>query len=250
MKIPAPGKILSKGAALIGKRAVGTTAAVALVSSLLVVAAVRADGVKATNVRLDDGAVWVSNQRAQRVGRLNIRVNELDLAVQSNSTPDVLQDGRTVLFPSSDGGVKRMDVVGGTPAGGKNTIDLATYRIAGGVGVVTDPVTGKLWVGRADSIVAPEYPKKAMAKIEPGSKIVVTDAASGRLTKNGESVGRVLVVQKDAWYDQPRLRRASRQSPRRPPRLWPATSWPKVIPSPSQRRSCTLWLHPSTTPHP
>jgi large repetitive protein len=201
MKMPAPRKVLSKGAALIGKRAVGTTAAVALVSSLLVVAAVRADGVKATNVRLDDGAVWVSNQKAQRVGRLNIRVNELDLAVQSNSTPDVIQDGRTVLFPSSDGGVKRMDVVGGTPAGGKNTIDLATYRIGGGVGVVTDPATGKLWVGRADSIVAPEYPKKAMAKIEPGSKIVVTDAASGRLTKKGESVGRVLVVQKDGWYE-------------------------------------------------
>jgi large repetitive protein len=94
-----------KAAAVLGRRAVGTTAAVAFVSSLLVVAAVRADGAKATNVSLDDGTVWVSNGLQHRVGRLNIRSNELDLAAQSSNAPDVLQEGRTVLYPSQNGGV-------------------------------------------------------------------------------------------------------------------------------------------------
>jgi large repetitive protein len=185
----------------LGRRAVGTSAIVALVASLLVVLAVRAEGAKATNVRLNDGTVWVANDGLQQLGRLNLEVNELDLFIRSATNPDVIQDGRTVLFTGAAGGVQSVDVVAGAPTLAKNTINFSDYKIGGGIGTVFDSASGKLWIGSAESIVAADYPKKAHAKIAPGSRILLTDAASGRVTRTGNRIGRVLVVQKDSWYE-------------------------------------------------
>src|SRR6056297_2507218 len=105
---------------LANRRTIGTAVAATLLSTAVVVAAVQADGSTATNVRLDDGAVWVTNQRDGLVGRLNVRIEELDFAVASPRGADVLQETRptgqaqperTVLFTSQDGGVRRVDVI-------------------------------------------------------------------------------------------------------------------------------------------
>ena len=109
---------------LVQQRNVASGVALALVSTMVVVAAVQADGSKATNVQLDDGAVWVSNQDLERVGRLNIRVDELDLSREAGPDADVLQQGRDVTFTGALGGVQKMDVIGGQ-ASGKSTINFA-----------------------------------------------------------------------------------------------------------------------------
>lgn len=189
-----------RAAAALNKRTVGTTAVVALLSTAVVVAAVRADGAKATNVQLDDGSVWVSNQAAGRIGRLNVRVDELDLALVAGTTPDVVQEGRNVFFTGDDGGVKRIDVVSGQAAG-KNGVNLADYQVNGGVAVLFDPPSGKLWVGRSAAIVGADFPKKADAQIEPGSKVVVTAASNDRLDKSGTPRGKVLVADSSGWYE-------------------------------------------------
>lgn len=191
-----PATVWRRMVAIVQQRNVAGGIVVALVSTMVVVAAVQADGTKATNVQLDDGAVWVSNQSQQLVGRLNIRVDELDLAVQGGKNADVLQQGRDVVFTGGQGGVQRIDVVFGQPSG-KNTVNFADYQLNGGIATVFDAATGKLWVGSSATLAGSEYPKKADAQLEPGSRVVVT-AADG----DGPGArGKVLVVGQDSWYE-------------------------------------------------
>ncbi|MFT3852164.1 MAG: Ig-like domain-containing protein [Ilumatobacteraceae bacterium] len=179
--------------------AVATTA---LLSSVVVVAAVKSNGSAATNVRLDDGTVWVTNAGQRLVGRLNLKIDELDFAVLAADNPDVLQDGRNVVFSGRQGGVAGLDVLKGKPTAGRNEIPMADYWIGGGVGAVADSDTGKLWVGPAGAPVAPEYPKKPDALVDPGSQVLVTQA--DRFTDvDGKTVtrGHVIVVGPDGWHE-------------------------------------------------
>ena len=187
--------------AALNKRRVATTAIVALLSTSVVIAAVRADGAKATNVQLDDGSVWVTNQALGRVGRLNVRVDELDLEVDAGSQPEVLQEGRNVYFTGAEGGARRIDVVSGQATPSKNKIDLADYQVNGGIALLYDPPSGKVWVGRSGSIVGADFPKKADALLEPGSKVVVTAASTDRLDGAGDPRGEVLVADSSGWYE-------------------------------------------------
>lgn len=187
--------------AAVNGRTLATTTVVAVLATVVTVAAVRSDGARATNVQLDDGAVWVTNGDQQRVGRLNVRIDELDLAVQAAPTPEVLQDGRTVLFTSAGKGMKRIEPATGVPSGSDNTIEAGQYRIGGGVGTVFDTATGRLWVGRADTIVAPEYPKKADLRLPEGSHVVVTRTVADRVDARGDERGMVLVADPEGWYE-------------------------------------------------
>ncbi|MBK8334829.1 MAG: fibronectin type III domain-containing protein [Acidimicrobiaceae bacterium] len=194
MKVPSFGRVGRRMLSLVQQRNVASGIAVALVSTMVVVAAVQADGSKATNVQLDDGAVWVTNQNLELVGRLNIRVDELDLARQAGPDADVLQQGRDVTFTGALGGVQKMDVIGGQ-ASGKNTVDFADYQMNGGIATLFDPESGRLWVGSSATIVGADYPKKADAQLEPGSRVVVTAG-----DKSG-SIGMVLVVDSTGWFE-------------------------------------------------
>jgi len=183
------------------KRVVGGTVATSLLTTAIVVAAVQSDGSTATNVRLDDGAVWVTNSEMRRVGRLNMAIKELDFSVAAAEDPGVLQDGRTVLFSGRQGGVQRVDVTTGaftTP----NEIPFAEYWIGGGVGAVIDPETGALWVGADSAPVAPEFPGKPDALVESGSRLIVTPA-SAFVDADGDPVerGKVIVVGPEGWYE-------------------------------------------------
>ncbi len=192
---------LRRAVPTINRRTVVAVATVAVLSTAVVIAAVRADGAKATSVQLDDGSVWVTNQSSGRVGRLNIRVDELDLAVAAGPNADVVQQGRDVFFTGADGGTRRIDVVSGEPSSGKNAIALADYQVNGGVAVLFDSASGKLWVGRSATLVGTDYPKKPDALIEPGSKVVVTAASPDRLDASGAPRGKVLVADKRGWYE-------------------------------------------------
>jgi len=187
-------------AGVLGRRQVAAGVAFAVASAAIVVAAVAADGTPATNVRLDDGAVWVINNEAQRVGRLVIRINELDFAIASGAGGDVLQEGRSVVYSGLDGGVARLDVATGQPSG-RNEIPLTDYQIKGGVGALFDRETGNLWVGSGASIVGQEYPEEPDAVLPSGSFVVVTAASSNRVDGFGRPRGGLFVVERSGWYE-------------------------------------------------
>lgn len=189
------------------RRSVAVTVALSVVATAIVVAAVRADGSEATNVQLDDGSVWVTNQDRNLVGRLNIEIDELDIAVSGAGVGiDVLQAGRTVLYTARDGGVKRLDVLTNQPTG-SNEIPISQYRIGGGVGAVYDPATGFLWTGAAEQLVAPEYPEKPDAIVEQGALLVVTESAQETEiigVNDGRELqtrGRVILVGPSGWRE-------------------------------------------------
>lgn len=191
---------------VVGRRTASATASAALLSSAIVVAAVNSDGTQATNVQLNDGSVWVTNHADRKVGRLNLRIDELDFSIYAGAAPDVLQEDRTVLFSGREsaqgepGGVQRLDVLSGQPSG-SNTAPIVDYRIGGGVGALLDRETGKLWVGAADNIVAPDYPDKPDALVEPGSVLVVSQAVPITGGDRGDARGRVLIVDGSGWYE-------------------------------------------------
>ena len=194
------GKVASWTTGVFGRRQVATGVAFALASTAIVVAAVASDGTPATNVTLDDGAVWVTNNKAQRVGRLVIRINELDFAVASGSGGDVVQEGRSVIYTGLDGGVSRLDVVTGQPSG-RNEVPLVDYQIKGGVGVVFDRPTGNLWVGSGSAIVAQEYPDEPDAILAEDSFVIVTEASADRVDGRDQPRGAVFVVERSGWYE-------------------------------------------------
>ncbi len=109
---------------LVNRSSTRTGLVVALLSSTMVIAAVVSDGAVATNVQLDDASVWVTNESTQRVGRLNVQTNQLDFAIATAGSGDVIQDGRQVYFSSSVGGVQSLDVKTGSPRG-DNEIDIS-----------------------------------------------------------------------------------------------------------------------------
>ncbi|MCC6438638.1 MAG: hypothetical protein IT196_26690, partial [Acidimicrobiales bacterium] len=188
--------------AAINRRSIAVSAALACASTAMVVAAVNAEGTKATNVQLDDGAVWVTNAQSQRVGRLNLRVDELDFAIVASAAPDVRQDGRSVVFSALDGGVARLDVITGEVTG-RNAVPVADYQVNGGVGFVLDRSSGRFWVGRADTIVAPDHPDKPDGMVAPGSHAVVTDARPDRLDAQGNRRGSVWIIEPGGSFELP-----------------------------------------------
>lgn len=175
------------------RRTVATWVSVALLSTVVVVAAVDAEGTKATNVELDDASVWVSNQSTGQVGRLNTRSDELDLAKAAGADADVLQWGRDVVHTSAAGGIDKLDVTTGAGVA-HSAASLPDYQVSGDLATLLDPTTGRLWVGPSSSMVGSEFPKGADAELPTGSRIALT---VGRDTERGK----VLVVEPTQWFE-------------------------------------------------
>ena len=171
-------------------RAVANLSVMSIASAAFLVVATNADGYRATNVDLNDGSVWVTNEASGQVGRLNIRIDELDFGLGNMTAPDVVQEGRSVLVGDA-AGVQRVEVDTGNYSPPTNKIPLANYHIGGGRAALLDPTTGKLWTGLAQILVAPEYPKKASGQVPAGSSMVVTTA------------GKILIVDRSngVWFE-------------------------------------------------
>jgi hypothetical protein len=193
MSVAAIGRWARRAVATFNQRSVGTGAAVMLLATVVVVAAVNADGTKATNIQLDDAAVWVSNQATGQVGRLNTRADELDIAKSAGADADVVQWGRDVMHTSPDGGIVKLDVATGETTGSASAA-FGDLQVNGGVATMFDATTGRLWVGPSTEMVGSEYPKRADAELPQGSRVVVTMG-------DGNSGGRVFVVGSSEWFE-------------------------------------------------
>jgi hypothetical protein len=138
-------------------RSVASGASLALVSSLLVVLAFRADGTPVTDVELHDGSVWVSNSQRLLIGRLNPQIKQLDLGVSTDSGDvDIFQNGPTVFIDNQAGTrtLRQVDVaraVASDPVELPETVDAA---FGGHTIALLDRQTGQFWVRTSQNLSA------------------------------------------------------------------------------------------------
>lgn len=137
------------------RRRTVSSVALSIASAGFLIAALTANGFPARHVSANDGAVWLSNNQLDYVGRYNYPISQLDLPLappgltEGPANLDVLQSGTTVLMVDraksdlyalnvQDGSLVKPGVV--LPGGGSSQVALG-----GDVAAVLDPTTGRLW---------------------------------------------------------------------------------------------------------
>lgn len=175
-------------------RKVASGASLALVSSLLVVLAFRADGTPVTDVELHDGSVWVSNSQRLLIGRLNPQIKQLDLGVSTDSADvDIFQNGPTVFIDNQSGTrtLRQVDVasaVASDPVELPETVDAA---FGGHTIGLLDTKSGQLWVKSSQNLASfsakaePELIKVARdgaVAVSPSGVAYVLDRSTGVVT--------------------------------------------------------------------
>lgn len=159
-------------------RTLANVGVLSIASVAIVVAAATSDGYKATNVDLDDGAVWVTDASNNKMGRLVVEIDQVDVVRPTNPGPDVIQDGRRVIAGDALG-TRWIAVETATPSKVVSPAPLGSVRMGDDTLVVHERETGNLWTGRAAGVLAPEYPRGAVGRVGEGSLVEVT--ASGRV---------------------------------------------------------------------
>jgi len=126
--------------------------AVLVVSAMLCVLAVVYRGVEVTQVSVDDGGIWVTNQDRKLLGHLNYDSLMLDGTVSVKSASfDIGQAGGDVTLGETV--TRTVSPVKPTSFSIGQAVTLpegATQVQGGSVLAVLDPAAGLLWVGNAD----------------------------------------------------------------------------------------------------
>jgi hypothetical protein len=171
-------------------RTMANVSVLSVASVAIVVAAATSDGYRATNVDLDDGAVWVTDASANKLGRLVIEIDQVDVVRTTNPGPDVIQDGRQVIAGDALG-TQWISVETATPSTAGSTAPLSTVRMGGDTLVVHEAESGKIWTGSATGVIAPEFPRGAVGLVAKNSLVEVTGS------------GRVIVIDPAVpeWYE-------------------------------------------------
>ncbi|MFT4265178.1 MAG: Ig-like domain-containing protein [Nocardioides sp.] len=139
-------------------RRTASAVSLAVAVGALVVIAVNKQGDPITEVELNDGSVWVTNDRDGLIGRLNPQIQELDLGLQSPGTSFDIEQQATSLFTDgvvgSDTSIVPIDVAKAT--GGSPTAMPSGSQVAynGGVFVMREPTSGKAWVQDQDLLTS------------------------------------------------------------------------------------------------
>ena len=202
---------------------VASSVVLALVATLLVWFATRAEGETVRRAELNDGGVWVSHGALSRFGRINKPAAQLDAAVASPTPPqtglDILQDGAAVLgYAKATNQVYPINVRTGTlgesaaltlpslatgspSSGGGRGSSLPSQRqidLRGGSVAVVEPITGKLRVQRVDPAVGITVLDKLASSIEPvatiGGPAVVAVGVDGTVYAASAGSGQLAVV--------------------------------------------------------
>ncbi|HWJ08781.1 MAG TPA: Ig-like domain-containing protein [Nocardioides sp.] len=164
--------------------------ALALVLGTLVVLAYRYDGKPFTEVELNDGGVWVTNQDLGLAARLNPQIEELDLGVDAvTSDFDIFQRATSVYLDdaSADRSVKPVDVRRAAALDPTSLPTGAVVAHGGTTFAVVDTLTGKAWV-QPSSRMSAFSPKTAAPDLT--GALAATVAPDGRawvLGRNGRA---------------------------------------------------------------
>lgn len=186
-----------------------TTVAAAVVPALLVVLALVNPGVKVAQVDLHDGSVWITARTAQKLGRFNAQVKELNGGVVANRDQfDVLQSGSDVLLVETgaativDPAAVALSTPVVLPAGASVAMDA-------GVVAVTSP-EGAVWVSSFAALSGLSTdPGAADVTLGAGASTVVTrsgvvlafDPTTGSVTRVEVVDGQNVVTQGPALQD-------------------------------------------------
>ncbi|KRA37566.1 MULTISPECIES: Ig-like domain-containing protein [unclassified Nocardioides] len=130
-------------------RRTASATALALVLGTLVVLAYRYDGKPFTEVELNDGGVWVTNNDLGLVARLNPQIKELDLGVDAGSSQFDIFQRATDLFVddvSTDRSVKGVDIAYAAVDEPTSLPTGAVVAYGGDTFAVVDYLSGKAWV--------------------------------------------------------------------------------------------------------
>lgn len=175
-------------------RKVASGASLALVSSLLVVLAFRADGTPVTDVELHDGSVWVSNSQRLLIGRLNPQIKQLDLGVSTDSADvDIFQNGPTVFIDNQAGTrtLRQVDVASAVASDPVELPDTVDAAFGGHTIGLLDTMTGQFWVKSSQNLTSfsakaePELVKVARdgaVAVSPSGVAYVLDRSTGVVT--------------------------------------------------------------------
>ncbi|GAA4094456.1 Ig-like domain-containing protein [Nocardioides kongjuensis] len=170
-------------------RRTASATVLALVVGTLVVLAFEHDGKPFTEVDLNDGGVWVTNNHLGLVARLNPQIKELDLGVDAGSADfDVFQRATSVYVDdaSSERSVKPVDVVRARALDPTSLPSGAIVANGGATFAVVDPVSGKAWVRSAERFRG-FAPKSTPADLEHALTAAVgTDGRAWVLGRDGK----------------------------------------------------------------
>ncbi|HEY5882276.1 MAG TPA: hypothetical protein VIU11_25425 [Nakamurella sp.] len=151
-----------------------------LLASVLVVLGVNAQGYPVTDVNLSESTVWVTNEKAGLVGRVNRQIDELNSSVGVTKPGfDVLQDGDQVLaVVQAKNEIRPLDVSTVVLTGRIGTPANATVSFGGGVLAIADPGSGAVWAGTPDSLAGLD-PKSSPALLTTAAGVRVVSSVDG-----------------------------------------------------------------------
>ncbi|AIY17005.1 Ig-like domain-containing protein [Pimelobacter simplex] len=169
-------------------RRTASATALALLLGTLVVLAFEHDGKPFTEVDLNDGGVWVTNQEKGLVARLNPQIEELDLGVDSGSTTfDIFQRDTSLYVDdaSSERAVKPVDVARAAVLDPTALPTGAVVAQGGDTFAIVDP-GGKAWVRSGEGLRG--FTVKAAKPDVTGalSAVVGTDGRAYVLGRDGK----------------------------------------------------------------
>ena len=177
--------------AVVRRHRVALASYLALVLALgaVVAYAVAAEGYRAHQTRLNDGGIWVTDNRDSAYGRMNKPIGQLDGAVFAglNANLDVVQDESAVVGVNLSGGtIEPLDPsTMRAPASSSVPIPAAPQVQAGGGTVaVVDTETGALWATRVDTVdgvpdlTAVGREAKPLATVGRSAALAVTDSGT------------------------------------------------------------------------
>lgn len=162
--------------------------ALALVASLLVVYAISARGDDSQRPRLHDSGIWVVNDRAGGVGRLDKSIGQMDAAffAEKGDLDVVQQDAAVVAVDASRGSLSVIDPATIELVDGASAHVPAGTQVAmgGGTLAAVDPETGRLWATRFDprtgrpSVGGFGEKEQALATVGSDATVAVTEHGS------------------------------------------------------------------------
>ena len=165
-----------KFARILSRPRVANAVVLSVVSASLVFAAVRADGYHATNVDLNDGAVWLFRDDAGWISKANSQTAEIESAFKVPGAT-LVQDGDDVLAMSAQG-LQRLDVKDGKAT---NAVPMPAGMQVGAsarTGYLFNPGTGDLWVAPAASLVGWDESIEPAVTVSPASQVVISVSGS------------------------------------------------------------------------